>query len=71
MKFKKKFPKQGGYYWYVDTDYPVAKIGFLHFRTLYGNGNKQAYKEHEKGTIDHIRIGDRIDRPHPQKIEIE
>jgi len=71
MKFKKKFPKQGGYYWYVDTDHPVAKIGFLEGVILYGSGVLQIYNEGEMGTRDHIRIGDRIDDPDPKEFEIE
>lgn len=71
MKFKKKFPKGRGYYWYVDTDYPVPKIGFLESGVLYGDGPLQVYNEDEMGTKDHIRIGDRIDDPDPKESEIE
>ena len=71
MKFKREFPRQGGYYWYVDKVCPIPQIGFIRHGTLYKNGKTQVWNEFEKGTGKHVRIGDRIDYPHPQKNEIE
>ena len=69
MKFKKEVPSRQGYYWYVDTTYPIPKIGFI--------GPFSQFFTEQWTPVDNlvmlkiIRIGDFIPTPDVQDQEIE
>lgn len=69
MKFKKAWPEENGYYWYVDTSYAVPKLGFVLQDSLIDDN--VVYKQDEKYTNTFIRFGDRIKDPSVTEMEIE
>jgi hypothetical protein len=66
MKFHKSWPKESGYYWYVDTHYPIPKIGFLLQSVLYDGNKEYQAVLHAK----FIRVGDMIPSPPCNENEI-
>ena len=69
MKFKKEVPSKQGYYWYVDTTYPIPKIGFIGPFSEFFNDRMMPI---DKGLVyKFIRIGDFIPTPDVQDQEIE
>ena len=68
MNFWCSWPKESGWYWYVDLEYPIPKIGFVDGtnKRLYEVGVDRCYKENDilKFRQDiGIRIGDKLDEP--------
>ena len=68
MNFWCSWPKESGWYWYVDLEYPIPKIGFVDGtnKRLYEVGINRWYKENDilKSRQDiGIRIGDKLDEP--------
>lgn len=69
MKFKKQFPAKVGYYWYVDINYPIPKIGFIQSEVLHDNPS--SYDARKSSTQRFIRIGDMVETPDCRDNEIE
>lgn len=61
MEFSTNWPKESGYYWFVDTSYPQPKIGYLLRDTLFDG--QTPYNRDTRGVQRFIRIGDRIEEP--------
>jgi len=40
MKFTKNMPKESGYYWYIDKEYPNPFIGFVANGSFYEKSNR-------------------------------
>ena len=71
MKFKKEWPTVSGYYWYVDNEYPIPKIGFIQGSILYLMFSSATYGKNDEGYRKHIRIGDKIEEPQPKDNTVE
>jgi hypothetical protein len=73
MKFRtfETFTKNNpieGYYWYVDTSYPIPNIGFYQAcNRLFFNNRMQDHTQF----VQHYRIGDMIAQPDIKDMEIE
>lgn len=64
MKFTRRWPKEAGYYWFVDIEYPQPVLGFIQDHELFRIGSDRTY--HRKDALlarFGIRIGDRVDVP--------
>jgi hypothetical protein len=70
MKFKKEWPTRSGYYWYVDLEYPIPKIGFIQGNVLYTSRDAELLATSD-GVKKWIRIGDLIEPPDTRTNEFE
>lgn len=67
MNFVKQLPKVQGYYWYVDTEYPIPQIGFRGPLGKFYNSKMNEIPE--TYWVKHIRFGDLIPEPPVGEIE--
>jgi len=72
MKFVKEFPKNDGYYYYIDVAYPIPMIGFMYQRP---NGNFVQPAGNEAFMLgemwDHYRFGPLVPMPECKDIHFE
>ena len=61
MHFRKAYPTENGYYWFIDLDHAVPRIGFVQGDTMHHEGS--LYHEGHTSTKRFIRIGDLIEQP--------
>jgi len=61
MHFKREFPSQTGYYWFITLGDPDPRIGFVQGRTLFHEGS--LYHQEIDSTKRLIRIGELIETP--------
>lgn len=70
MKFTSNWPTVNGYYWFVDTDYPVPQIGFIQGDGLYHGENRYPKQSAEPDRKYGLKIGDPIIPPACTDVEI-
>jgi hypothetical protein len=70
MDFTTSWPKQDGYYWFVDTEYPAPQIGFIQRDILWYGDVTYRQTDCSADRKRGIRIGDQIRPPHCSQVRI-
>lgn len=64
--FTGKIPRESGYYWYIDKEYPQPVIGFVSGGKFYGHRNRESTQYVGK----YLFIGPQVPQLHCTEVNI-